>query len=344
VAAADGPPHHPEVGEDTVPSSIGAGSGSGAGSAAGAVPAAGGRPSVLRLVVLGAIAAAVTLAVGLGLLNLANRAGAGDDSPAVDSAALRRSTELSELLREGHRRLLEGDAVAAAAAFRSAERLAPGRPEIRTLREVAEVQAETSTLVGVHQQQLALRLEAARRALAGGRYQEAIGTAEAVLADHPDHPEARDVISRARRSLERERAARTAELERREEVQEAAPEPAAPAAPPEEPARLVIEFVGATERPEGTLIVDLDGTRFLTEPFAFYDRVGLFRRKQPYRGKITVPARTLDSGARSFRIWVVEKEGDAVEATELSGNFPPGVERRLDIRLTQDGKVDARLE
>jgi hypothetical protein len=264
---------------------------------------------------------------------------------------MRRAAELTLELRRGHRRLAAGDPAAAAFAFRRAAALAPERPRIRDLLATAERQAEAHALLDAEAERTAARLTDADRALAAGRLEEALAAAETVLAAEPGHPQALDVAEAARASLDRRR--RSAAVERPPAEAAAAAAAAAvevaagagggpleAAAPPDAPGSLTIEFVA--DLPEGTLLIAANGRRIVDEPFSFYDRVGMFKKKA-YRGKITVPARAVEPGAVDFKIWVAVA-GEAAHLTEISGNFLPGVARRLDIHLTPDGGVTAALQ
>ena len=89
--------------------------------------------------------------------------------------------QMLPMVRQGHLLLRSGEFAAAAQEFRKAERLAPERLNLRTLRETAERQAEAFERMSEQERWLAQRLMAARQALEERSYQEALEAAGAVL-------------------------------------------------------------------------------------------------------------------------------------------------------------------
>ena len=274
------------------------------------------RPTPLRLAAVAAVTAVVGLAAG-GLLYLVVAGPAAKPAPA--DPGLQRAAELNRLLGEGLRELQAGDPSAAASRFAAAEGLAPERPRIGELRQLAEHQAEALELAGAAADAATARLAANPPPVAERPARRRPAGSARAAEDHEDH------------------AAKLAAADAAGAAGDpAGGEPAAPSGP----ASLTIEFV--TDQPEGTLLIAANGQRIVNEPFSFFDRVGLFKKK-PYRGKITVPSRRVEPGEVDFKIWVAVG-GSAAHLTRLAGNFLPGVERRLSIVVAADGAVTAHLE
>jgi predicted Ser/Thr protein kinase len=301
-------------------------------------------PTPRRLLAVAAVAAAVSLAAG-GLLFLAWTGAQGRPAATALDAGQRRDVELARLLAQGHRQLGAGQPAAAADSFRSAEALAPERPRIGEFRHLAESQAEARELSSAQAAETGARLAAARRSLDQGRPREALSAAQGVLADEPGNAEAGEIAAAAQQALRRRRPEATtagggAAAAEPAGAAHATAAASSGAAGPPPPATLAIVFIA--DLPEGTLVINANDQRIVSEPFSFYDRVGLFKKK-PYRGTITVAARAVPAGAIAFKIWV-SVAGSAARLTELSGNFPPGVERKLAIHLAGDGQVTANLD
>ena len=274
------------------------------------------RPAPLRLAVVAAVTAVVGLAAG-GLLFLLLARSAATAAPGAPDPELQRSAELSRLLGEGFRELRAGEPATAARRFADAERLAPERPRVGELRRLAESQAEAQVLASAEADAAAARLAASQAE-----------AAERAARRRPPAASAKGVAGGGESAAPPETA-----------DEAGAPAAGEPAGPPPL-ASLTIEFV--TDLPEGTLLIAANNERIVNEPFSFFDRVGLFKKK-PYWGKITVLPRPVELGAVDFKIWVAVA-GSAAHLTEISGSFPPGVERRLDINVAADGAVTARLE
>jgi hypothetical protein len=78
----------------------------------------------------------------------------------------------------------------------------------------------------------------------------------------------------------------------------------------------------------------------LLESFRFYEKGSFFRPKPStgwVRRTLTVPA-----GNVELRVYVTP-QGHAAEVRSLSGNFPGGATRRLDVQLSNSGQVAATL-
>ena len=116
------------------------------------------RPTPLRLAAVAAVTAAVALTAG-GLLYLLFARPASAPVAVAPDPELVRAAEVNRLLGEGLREMQAGDPAAAATNFAAAEGLAPDRPHIGELRQLAEHQAEALQLAGA-----AADAEAARAA------------------------------------------------------------------------------------------------------------------------------------------------------------------------------------
>ncbi|HVT59621.1 MAG TPA: serine/threonine-protein kinase [Thermoanaerobaculia bacterium] len=350
-----------------------------------AKPASASRPRPPRLLLVAALAAAVALMLGLGVL-LALRLGAVRDllsgvrggtalpstsagAPGRVAGAARAGSAIDQesarqrmlfLLREGRRLQDAGDPDGALAAYRAAEQLDPGHQSLRRLRADAErQQAERRRRVG-QEREIEARLTAGRQALAERRYDDAESAAAAVLQVSPGNTVAQDILAAVRdgRARHKERAgsspaARAAAARAAEAAAAAHPEPApgapgtagaaradAPQAVSPEVKEATLDLAFFTQLPEGTLMVYINGNKVLQEPFRFYERGNLFRAK-PSTGWIRRSLH-LPAGSAQLRVYVTA-QGRAAEVRSLSGNFPGGASRRLDVQLSAGGDVTATL-
>ncbi|HLX10293.1 MAG TPA: protein kinase, partial [Thermoanaerobaculia bacterium] len=319
-------------------------------------PAAPGRgflamPSPVGLVV----AVAAGLAVGLmlaGGLYVAARAG---QAPAATSAPAGRTeaaqairVQVLGLLRDGRRRLDGGDADGAAAAFRAAEQLVPGRQGLRRLREEAERQQGDRQRRLDQERTIGAKLEEGRLALAGRHYDEAETAAQAVLTMSPGNTVAEEILTAVKAGRARTRD-RLAALPRPSAVAAspavlpaAAPAVAPPAAPPAAEAKdASLELAFFSELPEGTLILYVNDRRVLQESYRFYEKTGLFHRAHPETGWVR-RSFSVKAGNANIRLYVTPHDSAAVVRT-FAGNFTGGTSRRLDVKLTGSGEVTAQL-
>ncbi len=264
--------------------------------------------------------------------------------PVAESMAEERlEREFLEAWREGIRANEAGDPEAAAAAFRRAEALRPDEPRVRRLREAAERRAEMETMSELARERLALQTAAADEALAAGRYQEALSTATVVLESEPENEIAGRVADEARTALAR--AARQRQVAREEERAAEGGE-ADPSAGAEEeaaatgPASLAVLL--ETEG-EGRLVVEVDGVLMVDVGYEYVDRVGLFRRKKPYRGVTRLPGVEVEPGSRELRYEVRPDDGPAQTGT-MEVEFPAGETRSLILDYTPDRALVAHLE
>jgi hypothetical protein len=309
-------------------------------------------PARLALAAAAGLGVGLLLAGGLALWQRSGQAPARLGTPAARpeaSQAIR--LQVLGLVREGRRRLESGDADAAAAAFRAAEQLLPGRRALRQLREDAERQQTGRRQRIDEERTIGGKLDEGRLALADRRYPEAEAAAQAVLAISPGNTVAEEILASAKegRARSRDRAALAAARQQAHPVAAAVP-PVRPDAatrkdqagpsPSAEVKDATLEVAFFSQLPEGSLMVVVNGSKVLQEAFRFYEKGGLFR-SHPSTGWVRqsfhVPA-----GDAVIRLYVTP-HGRAAVVRTLSGNFPGGASRRLDAKLTGDGDVAAQL-
>jgi serine/threonine protein kinase len=211
-----------------------------------------------------------------------------------------------------------------------------------------EAAARTAAEQAARQKEIADRLENARQALDGKRYDEAVAAASAVLTLAPGNPDAQGILTAVDKAQERQRArlAASASPSPRPKPTAAAPPVAAPMSPPPTvvapvptDATLAVDFF--SNLPEGVLVVYVNKDQRMREPFKFRKKTG-FLKSSPEKGRVqqtlTVPLGTAD-----IRVYVTY-ENKRTEVKELSGNFPGGAVRTLHVTLNEDGSLGARLE
>jgi predicted Ser/Thr protein kinase len=256
------------------------------------------------------------------------------------------------LASEGRRRLDAGDADGAAAAFRAAEQLAPGRRGLRKLREEAE-HRQSDTRQRIDQERaIESKLDEGRLALADRRYEEAAAAAQAVLAMSPGNTVAEDILASVKegRARSRSRAAAAAAARQppsgaaiassavRPDAASRGEQPAAAPAPEVKEATLDLAFF--SQLPEGSLLLYVNGRKVLQESFRFYEKASLFRSR-PRTGWVRRSFR-LQPGKAEIRLYVTP-QGSAAVVRTLSDNFIGGAARRLDVQLGGDRQVSVQL-
>lgn len=306
-----------------------------------------GRPTGRRLAIVASVTVALAFAIGVSLLLFAvPREGGGD--PAAFGPEHRLEVEYLSLMREGRRATSADDPVAAAVAYRRAESLLPDRPAARRLRieserSAGELQADT-----FRRRQLDLQTAAAAAALAGRRYQEALATASVVLEVEPDNEEAARLVRQARSGLARENAQRddtlaeaAAEEAEEERLAEGAPpSAAAPAAVVPESAYLDVQLVAEGE---GRLMLRVGDDLIANNPYDFFEREGIFRRKRPLRGMHEVRRVRLAPGTHDVRFWVTPA-GLAARSDKVRIELAPGASRTLRLYLSPEKQLTWAVE
>jgi serine/threonine-protein kinase len=315
----------------------------------GAILAPSGWPPLWRL----ALAAGITLVLGGAMGGVGLFALRAADTRAADAAAdaeIGRRFGYLPWLWRGQALLRQGEPSGAAAAFAEAERRAPQVARIAELRRQAEEQAgELQAQARLGEEALAL-VEEGEKAFARRRYEEAAGAAQRALALVPGHPRALDLDARATLALGRKLPAppvRPPPVPAPSLLREPAPASEAPAAAVPQPlaktpapvpteASLTVSFW--SERPQGVLTVYVGQSQLLREPFRFVEKSGFLRaREVPGGFDRTV---TLPTGPATLRVYVAL---DRTRSETIEGNFPPGVARTLEIRVSASGELAVRL-
>jgi len=304
------------------------------------------RPPRRRLAIVAASTAAVALAAVAGLLLFAMRVEPGDDLAAYGPEH-RLEVEYLSLMRQGRRAAAADDPVAAAVAFRRAESLRPDRPVAHRLRVLSEREAGELQADAFRRRQLDLQAAAAAAALAGRRYQEALATASVVLEVEPDNEEAARLVRQARVGLARE-AARRNDAVAQAEPEDAGEERVAESLPAPEPGPAVAPEDGFLDvrlvaEGEGRLMVRVGDELVANNPYDFYEREGLFRRKRPVQGRHEVQGVRLEPGTHDVRFWVTPV-GLAARTDEVTIDLQPGGSRTLRLYLSPDKELTWALE
>lgn len=298
--------------------------------------------------------------------------GSGDEQPQV-MAEEKPDPRLERMIRQGHQLLADGDPEAALEMFRDVERLAPDRPEVRRLRELAERQAEAFERMTERQRLLGQRLASGQLALSDGRFQDALDEMEAATELADDDPEAlsqaesirQEAAEGLQRREEQRRAARRraaaeerrrqeavarkaaeAEAEKTADAQEAEEKTAAEPVTPEPAGEPTLAMRFVSDRPQGTLTIFLGEDRFLQQTFRFVEKKGFLGLggAEAYRGQLTLPATEVPRGSHILRVYVTPR-GEAAQSAILENvEFQLGDTRLLELRLSGEGKLSAELK
>jgi tRNA A-37 threonylcarbamoyl transferase component Bud32 len=306
------------------------------------------------------LAAAVAAGLGVGLLLAGGlfvwiRSGQVPAPPAATAghpeASQATRLQVLSLVRDGRHRLEAGDADGAAAAFRAAEQLMPGRRALRQLREEAELRQGDRRRRIDQERTIEAKLDEGRLALADRRYPEAEAAALAVLAMSPGNTVAEEILASVKegRTRSKDRAAAAVARQQARTAAVTAP-PVRPDAAPhvdQPPPSAAVEAKDATlelaffsELPEGSLLIYVNGRKVMGDSFRFYEKGGLFRSR-PTTGWVRRSFH-LPAGSAEIRLYVTP-HGSAAVVRTLSGNFTGGASRRLDAKLTEGGDVTAQL-
>jgi hypothetical protein len=225
--------------------------------------------------------------------------------------------------------------------------MAPVTPAIPPAPQGTEAAAQATELArqAAEQKTIADRLEEARQALSGKRYDAAATAANAVLALAPEHPDAREILTTVEKARNKKRdrlaaQAKATPASRPAEMLPPVPQPTnpPPAAPVPTDATLAVNFV--SNLPEGILVVYVNNRQVMKESFDFWKKTG-FLRRAPGKGSVT---ENLQVAVGTADIRVIVTSGGKTRVKELSGNFPGGSVRTLSATLNADGTLTARLE
>jgi hypothetical protein len=309
-----------------------------------------GLPSVAGL----AVAVAVGLALGLllvgGWLLWARTSQPPARAAARDRAVDGMRAQVVDLLHDARRRLDAGDAAGAALMLRAAEGLVPGSRAVRTLRSGAERQEGDQARRVDQERLIGDKLNEARLALTDRRFDDAETAANAVMAASPGNTAATDILTAVKqgRLHAKDRQAASARQQQVAVAPQVAPvappvaaRPTLAPAPAAEARDATLELAFFSELPQGSLLIYVNDTKVAQKSFRFYEKGGLFRSRPSsgwVRDSVHLPA-----GNAQIRVYVTT-QGNAAVVRTLSGNFPGGASRRLDVKLDASGQVTAELQ
>lgn len=314
--------------------------------ATGVSPPPAPRSSPRRLLAAAGIAAVLGVLVIAGFLLW--RRQALPDMPDRDAGQDARQARIVQLVSLGQERRAMGDWAGATAAFREAEQLDPQSPSLRRLREHTESTARTMEGKDGLARTIAFSIETAKQALASRQYAAAAAAAESALLLDPANAEAKDLLAKAKQSQARGTRKPTVPSAEASPGEQVAATPSAtetpagdvsePAAPAPTTATLTVHF--QSYFPSGVLIVSVNEERRVNHPFG--GRGGIlprFRREknegQPhvYNVSMSVPA-----GTSKLRIHVAPS-GQGAKVKNLSGSFPGGSSRTLELYVSSSGEL-----
>jgi hypothetical protein len=213
-------------------------------------------------------------------------------------------------------------------------------------------QAEQAALAAASKRQaewIGTMLGRARQAVAGERYDLAAAAARSVLMLDPGDAEAQAILAALPKPQEvpavrpapvpkPPRAARNA-VSRPVSLPILPVRPPPPVAPVPTDAKLHVHLF--SEMSSGILMVYMGEKQLLRDEFDFSQKKALFWHK-PGQGfsdsHFTIPA-----GTTKLRVYLTPS-GQAARVQEVTGNFPGGSQRRLEIKLDRDGVLTAHLE
>jgi len=277
-------------------------------------------------------------------------------APAQQAADDPRQIQIKLLLNQGYAAMRRGDFEGGVARFRQAEQLAPGREDIRRLRERAEDQAKDYNSLVNQEKAITENLASARRALAAQKYEQAATLAGLVLGLEPENQEAEAIQAKAQQAQAREAKQRLASARpgaphSGEEMATAATpstEEARPARPGEAAAAdsgtATVHLHFTSDLPDGVLIVwdKRHGTQkeIFREPFSRGGFLQRFRKPEPYE-----TTRTLQIAAGTGELIIhVAPKGIPALREHRTGNFPGGSTRNLEVHLSKAAQLTVSLD
>jgi hypothetical protein len=282
--------------------------------------------------VIAAVLAVVALLLAGGLLYVHSLAPL--PASANDELTARRVGYV-KLMTEAKQLLANGDAEGAVLVFQAAEGMALDPSDARHLREEAQRKAEEQ---GAH-----LQLLDARDDLAKGHYDQVVATARKMMATQAGREKAAGVLADVEEALARSeppsRVARPAGP--RQQPTSAGTDGAAAAEPEPQAASTAIDFgllhVDLTsDAPEGQLTLWVDGKLMRQQPFEFYERTGIFRRRRPaVPGKLPLDV-TLWEGKHAVKVLLARPKQPGA-SKEFETVIEPGVQQTLSISLPATG-------
>jgi serine/threonine protein kinase len=301
--------------------------------------------SVRRLMTAGGAALAASILFWAAALLWVNWS---QPSVSTGPVAEQKQLRVINLLRQADQAMRSGDYAMAANYYRMALEIDPTHRGLIAKRANAQKWAGEAGRLSEEDQQIARKLEEARQAVAGRRYDAAVAAASAVLVMDPYNAEATEILGKSKQALARRNLPAT---------------PATPGQPPQSGEVVAsVPFGTATEgngeRTEGEsegatapvlrvnvrsevggiVIVSVDGREVVREPFR--TRGGLLRRN---KGSVGL-TRTITMSPGTFDIRVhVTPDDQKAYVRNYTQNFERGVSRTLDIGIDNSAQVSVRL-
>jgi serine/threonine protein kinase len=253
-----------------------------------------------------------------------------------------RQARVVELVKEATARIHFGDYDGALENLADAERLAPGRKGIQALRAQADEGLRTAGQRSLGEQ-VAYQVEAARQAIDGKRYDEAIAAATAALTLDPTSEPANTLLTQAKTAQLRarprppvgSRQSRPGQQVAATPAPEASPGPSAAQPPPAELKAAILNVHLSSDFPDGgSLIVWVNGKEVMRKNFSG-SRRGFFGRKS----ETQILTRSYDVPAGSWPLRAhITPAGQTGRVRDMTANFPGGGSRTLDIQLSASGE------
>ena len=280
----------------------------------------------------------------------------------VDPEVVRDVAERRKALVEGKKLFAEGKYDRSLALFRQVLARSPGNQEARRFVQMAETQLAGRAEEARKSAEADKSLDAARTALAEGRYADAVQRADETLALDGGKVEAQKIKEEAQTRLAEAKAAETKQAEalarkKKEDEKKAkstrrvptplpqkvaegppAPPTAAPAAAAG-PATLRLLFQSPIS--EGSVMVYVNDQKALQKPFDFSKKSGLFKRVE---GTGTLDeAISVKPGPVNVKVWLSGKGLNAAAYTTAAGQLAGGETRVLKVEYT-GGQLSAHIQ
>jgi tetratricopeptide (TPR) repeat protein len=274
----------------------------------------------------------------------------------MDATVEKQAQERRRALEDGKKLFSAGQYEQSLALLRQVLARSPGNRQARQYAQMAE-----NALAGREEEarrsaEADRRLEAARAALAEGKFDEAVRYADEALALDGGKVEAQNLKEEAAVKVADARVAAEAEARRKREERRPTPGRRQPAVVqarqehtvPTPPATAVVATGPATVRlffespiSEGNVIVYVNGERAIQKSFDFSRKAGLFKRVD---GTGTVEATfTAKPGPAEVKVWLSGKGLSAAAFTTTSAQLGPGETRQLRIEYA-GGQLTARIQ
>jgi tRNA A-37 threonylcarbamoyl transferase component Bud32/tetratricopeptide (TPR) repeat protein len=240
----------------------------------------------------------------------------------------------------------------AAVALRQAERLAPGEPGLRQLRENAEAVARERAERSEQEKRLHDQTEQASLLLMRRNYQGAAIAAQAVLMVDPENERAKDILDRANESLLRDglrrpgptppRPDRPAVAEARGAAAGPVPDGTEPAASASVATHATLHFRLDSGLPKGKVQVTHNGVQVFAQDFDFYEKKAWYTRRAPRPGFVEKDL-TIPVGPAELVV-TVTPENRVLRRKTVDIDLSGGRRRQLSAVLDKEGKLNAFLQ